>query len=129
MSQGSDPSRLNGLSSGNSRGSSDDISSGSSGPPAIIVDNSQPASPAEVPMPSCQLNTANDEPVDGQGVVVERVNPKQGPTTGGPEIWISGSGFPTGLKPLYVRFGGNSARAVGVLSRSIVKYLTTSRPF
>ena len=129
VSQGPGRSRLNELSTGDSRGPRDDISSGSSGPSANLVDNSHPASPAEVPMPSCQHNVANDEPVDVQGVVVEKVNPKQGPTTGGPEIWISGSSFPTDLRPLYVRFGSNSARAVGVLSTSFVKYLTASRPF
>ena len=127
VSQSPGPSRLNELSPGDSRGARDDISSGSSGPPATLVDNPDPVSPAEVPMPSCQ--PANDEPEDGQGVVVEKVNPKQGPTTGGPEIWISGSNFPTDLRLLYVRFGNNSARAVGVLSPSFVKYLTTSRPF
>jgi hypothetical protein len=118
VSQVPGPSRLNELPSGDSRGPTDSISSGTSGPPAALVDNYHPVSPTEAPMPSCQqaANVANDEIEDGQGVVVERINPKQGPTTGGPEIWISGSNLPTDLRPLYVRFGVNSARAVGVLS-------------
>jgi hypothetical protein len=114
------PSRLDGLRSGDSRGPTDNIPSGTSGPPAALVDNHHPTSPVEAPIPSFQhhqaVHTANGETADEEGVVAERINPKQGPMNGGPEIWISGSNFPTGLGPLFVRFGGNPSRAVGVLS-------------
>jgi len=71
-------------------------------------------------MPSRQsrqtvIATSNEETTDGRDTVIERINPSQGPTTGGPEIWISGSNLPTGLTPLYARFGDNFAIAVGVL--------------
>ena len=74
-------------------------------------------------MPSQQchktVNTAGiEEAADWRDLVIDRTNPSRGPTTGGPEIWISGSNFPTGLTSLYVRFGDNFARAVGVLSTS-----------
>ena len=66
------------------------------------------------------VNTAGvEETADWPDLVIERTNPSRGPTTGGPEIWISGSNFPTGLTSLYVRFGDKFARAVGVLSPSL----------
>jgi len=58
---------------------------------------------------------ADDEPMDGHDAVIERTNPNRGPTTGGPEIWISGSNFPTGPTPLYAGFGDNFTRAVSGL--------------
>ena len=124
-SQSVGPSGVEELSAGYPTGPTNGTPSGTRRHPVPSVDNHHPASPAEASIPSCQhrqaVNAANDEAADGQGVVVERVNPKQGPTTGGPEIWISGSNFPTDLRPLYVRFGGNATRAVGVLSSSFVK--------
>ena len=127
-SQGAGPSEH---SSGDSRGLTNSISSGTSGPPATSVDSHRPASPAESPMPSCQTVSvaSHQEIADGQDLVIEKVIPKQGPTTGGPEICIWGSNFPTDQKPLYARFGDNFARAVGVLSPSFGKHLTTSRSF
>ena len=84
-------------------------------------------------MPSRQhhqaVDAANDETADEQGVTVNLTNPKQGPTTGGPEIWVSGWNFPTDQRPLYVRFGDNLAFAVGVPSPSFVTHLIASRPF
>ena len=92
------------------------------------------SSPAEAPMSYRQarqtLNAASDEEItDGGDVVVERTNPSRGPTTGGQEIFIQGSNFPTGLTPLFARFGDNFARAVGALVPSLWKCLTTPRSF
>ena len=136
VSQGAGPFRRDELSSGDSGdsgASTDNIPSGTSGPPTAPLGNHNLESSAEAPVPSSQynqaVNTANDETAVGEGVVVEKVNPKQGPTVGGPEIWISGSNFPTDPRPLYVRFGVNPARVVSVLSPSFVKYLIASRPF
>jgi hypothetical protein len=90
---------------------------------------SSPEAPLGSRQPRQAFNAATDEePTDGQGAVIERTNPSRGPTTGGPEIWISGSNFPMGLT-LYARFGVNFARAVGVLSLSLWKHLTTPRLF
>jgi len=119
------------LSSGDSRGSTNIISSGTSENPVPPVDNRRPSSPAEALMPSHQshetVNTASDEEIaDGRSVVIERINPSQGPTAGGPEIWITGSNFPTHLKPLYARFGDNFAHVVGVRP-PFGNHLTTSR--
>jgi len=120
------------LASGDPRGPEINISPGTSVPPAPPVDTHHPASPVEAPMPSQQgrqvLNAASDrETADGQEAVIERTNPSRGPTTGGPEIWISGSNFPAGL--LYARFGDNFAHAVGVVSPSFGKHLISSRSF
>ena len=83
-----------------------------------------PAPSAEAVLPSHQfrqtVNTPSSEgTADWRDLVIDGANPSRGPTTGGPEIWISGSNFPTGLMLLYVRFGDNFARAVGVLSPSL----------
>ena len=83
-----------------------------------------PSSPEEALVPSHQcrqtVSTAIvEEAADGWNPVIERINPSQGPTAGRPDIWISGSNFPTGLMPLYVRFGDNFAHAVGVRSPSL----------
>ena len=84
-------------------------------------------------MPSRQhhqtINAASEETADVQGVVVEKVVPNRGPTSGGPEVCILGSNFPTDQVPLYARFGDNFARAVGMLSPSFGKYLIASRFF
>ena len=75
-------------------------------------------------------NAASDgEITDGCDAVVRITSPSRGPTTGGREIWISGSNFPTGLTPLYARFGDNIVPAVGVLVPSLGKCLTTPRSF
>jgi len=120
------------LSSGDSRGPTSSIPSGTSENPVPPMDNRHPASLAEALMPSHQCRqtvmTASDEgTADGQNLVIERINPSQGPTAGGPEIWISGSNFPTRLMPLFVRFGDNFARAVGVRSPSFGNHLINSR--
>src|SRR5258706_619173 len=118
------PSGSKPLSSGDSRGPTNSIPSGTSENPVPFVDNHQSASPAEPLMLSQQcrqtVNTAGvEETADWRDLVIDRTNPSRGPTTGGPEVWISGSNFPTGLTSLYVRFGDNFARAVGVLSPSL----------
>ena len=118
--QGAGPSEH---SSGDSRGLTNNIPSATSGPPATSLDIHRPASPVESPMPSCRYHHAvsvagHQETADGLDLVIEKVIPKQGPTTGGPEICIWGSNFPTDQKSLYARFGDNFARAVGVPSPS-----------
>ena len=106
------------------------ISSGTSGPPAASVDIHRPPSPAESPMPHQAVSVATHQEIaDGLDPVIERVIPDRGPATGGPDIGIWGSNFPTDEMPLYARFGDNFARAVGVPSPSLVKLLTTSRSF
>ena len=120
------------LSSGDSRGPTNSIPSGRSENLVPPMDNRHPVTPTEALWPShqyCQtVNTAGDEESsDGRNSVIERINPSRGSTSGGPEIWISGSNFPTGLMPLYVRFGDNFAYAVGVRSLSFGKHLTISR--
>jgi hypothetical protein len=133
-SQSPEPSDQDKLSSGDSRGPSDSGASSHFSEPAIPpTDNHHLLFPSEVPIGPRQsrqaLNAASDEePTDGWGTVVERTNPRRGPTTGGPEIWISGSNFPIGLQ-VYVRFGDNFARAVSVLLPSLGKRLTTPRSF
>ena len=101
-------------------GPTNSTSSGTSRNPVPSVGNHHLASSAEALISSRQshqtVNAADDETADGQGVVVDMVNPKQGPTTGGLEVWVSGWNFPTDLGPLYVRFGGNPACVVSVLS-------------
>ncbi len=121
VSRGAGPGRYE-HSSGDSRGPTNNISSGNSDPPAA-VDNHHPTSPAETAMPSCRphqaANAASDEETaDGWGLVIERVYPNRGPTTGGPEICILGSNFPTDQMPLYASFGDNFARVVRLLSPS-----------
>ena len=123
-SQSTGPSGPETHSSGDSRGPTNSVPSGTSENPVPPMDNRHPVSPAEALVPSHQrrqtVNTASVEGTeDGRDLVIERTNPSRGPTTGGPEIWISGSNFPTGLTSLYVRFGDNFARAVGVLSPSL----------
>ena len=133
VSQSAGPSGLDELSSGESGGPTNNKSSSTSDPP-IAVDTHHPASPAGTPILPCRYHQAvsvasHQENADGLDLVIEKVIPKQGPTIGGPEICIWGSNFPTDQKPLYARFGDNFARAVGVLSSSFGKYLTTSRSF
>ncbi len=125
-SQSTGPSGLGTLSSGDSRGLIHSATSGTSENPVPFVDNRHSASSAEPLIPSQQCHQTVDtagfeETADWRDLVIDRTNPSQGPTTGGPEIWISGSNFPTGLTSLYVRFGDNFARAVGVLSPSLEK--------
>ena len=121
-------------SSGDSRGQTNNISPGTSGPPATSVASHRPASSEESPMPLCRNNLAvsaagRQETADGLDPVIEKVIPHRGPATGGPEIGIWGSNFPTDHMPLYAGFGDNFARAVCVLSSSFGKYLTNSRSF
>ena len=68
----------------------------------------------DVTIPSRQPVTATpeEETVDGRDPVLQEANPSRGPTTGGPQIWIEGTDFPTGLAQLYARFGDNFARVV-----------------
>ena len=131
--QGAGSSRLDELPTGGSRGPTNNIPSGTSERPAASMDNHHPASPVEAPVPPRQcrqaVNAVDDETADVQGVMVDMTNPKQGPTTGGPEIWVSGWNFPTDLRPLYVRFGNNPVCAVGVPSPPFVTHLIASRPF
>ncbi len=77
-------------------------------------------------MPSCRNHLAvsaasRQEMADGLDLVIEKVLPNRGPTTGGPEIGIWGSNFPTDHVPLYAGFGDNFTRAVGVLPPSLGK--------
>ena len=123
-SQSTGPSGPNPTSSGNSRGSTNSIPPGASESLVPPMDNRHPVPPAEVVMPSHQCRQtvstpSGEEITDLRDLVIDGANPSRGPTTGGPEIWISGSNFPTGLMLLYVRFGDNFARAVGVLSPSL----------
>ncbi len=134
VSQGVGPSGLDELSPGDSRGPTNNISSGTSGPPATSVASHRPASSSESPMASCRNHLAvsaasRQETADGLDPVIERVIPNRGPATGGPEIGIWGSNFPTDHMPLYAGFGDNFARAVCGLSPSLGKHLTTSRSF
>ena len=136
VSQATGPSGLGTLSSGDSRGPIHSTPSGTSENLVPIADNRHSTSHAEPLMPSQQsrqtvITSGVEGTADWQDLVIERTNPSRGPTTGGPEIWISGSSFPTGLTSLYVRFGDNFARAVGVLSPSLEKQkqLITSRLF
>ena len=103
------------------QGSTGPISFGNSEPPSSPVESHHLASPAEASMPSRRrhhaVNAARSETADGRNVVVMQTNPRRGPMTGGTEIWIWGSDFPTDPMPLYARFGDNFARVVGVLSR------------
>jgi len=53
-------------------------------------------------MPSRQSRQAataasDEETMGGPDAVIERTNPSRERTTGGLEIWISGSNFPTGF--------------------------------
>jgi hypothetical protein len=74
------------------------------------------------------VNAADDEgAADGRDLVIEKVVPNRGPKTGGPEIGIWGSNFPTNYMPLYARFGDNFARAVSMLPPSFGIYLIASR--
>ena len=133
-SQGAGPSGVDEISSGDSRDQTNNVSPGTSGPPATSVASHRPVSSAESPMPSCRNNLAvsaagRQENEDGLDPVIEKVIPHRGPATGGPEIGILGSNFPTDHMPLYAGFGDNFARAVYVLSPSFGKHLTTSRSF
>ena len=102
-------------------GSIGPISLGISEPPVSPVESHHLASPAEAPIPSRRrhhaVNAARGETAVGRNVLVKQCNPRRGPMTGGTEIWIWGSDFPTDPMPLYARFGDNFARVVGVLSR------------
>ena len=83
-------------------------------------------------MASCQSRQATSDEetsLDGRNAVIERTNPSRGAMSGGPDIWISGSNFPTAKTPLYARFGDNFARAVDVPPPSLGQYLTTPRLF
>ena len=120
VSQGAGPSGLDG-----SRGPTNNKSSSTSGPPTA-VDHHLPAAPTGAPIPSCRPHLAvnavsHQETADGPDLVIDRVVPGRGPTTGGPDICIWGSNFPTDQRPLYAGFGDNFARAVGVLSPSFGK--------
>ena len=134
VSQGVGPFRLDELSSGDSRGPTGHISSGTSGPPAALVETYHPVSFAGILMSSRQcpptVNTADDEEAaDWRALVIEKIVPNRGPVPGGPEICIWGSNFPTDHMPLYAKFGDNFARAVGMLTPSFGKYLIASRFF
>ena len=122
-----------GLSSGDSGGQIiDDISSSISDHPVLPVDDRRPLSPVEPSMVSRQSrqDTSDEETsLDGGNAVIERTNPSRGAMSGGPEIWISGSNFPTAKTPLYARFGDNFARVVGVPLPSLGQYMTTPRLF
>ena len=105
-----------------------------SGGPVPSADNHRPAFSAEALISSRQclptVNAAGDaEVVDGRDLVIEKVVPNRGPTTGGPEVCILGSNFPTDQMPLYARFGDNFARAVGMLSPFLGKCLIPARFF
>ena len=121
VSQGAGPSGLDELSSGDSRGPTNNISSGTSDQP-VAMDNYNPTFPAEVPMPSHRPHHAvaasDEETADGQDLIIEWVSPPRGPMIGGQQIFILGSNFPTDQMPLYASFGDNFARAVCVLSPS-----------
>ena len=124
----SDPDEI---SFGDSRGSTNNIPLGTSENLVPPMEHRHPAPPAEAAMPPHQcrqtVNTpSGEETVDGLNLVIERINPCQGPTAGGPEIWISGSNFPTHLMPLYARFGDNCAHVVGVRPQ-FGNHLTASR--
>ena len=71
---------------------------------------------AKLPRTKNHDPASNEETTDGWDAVIDRINPSRGPTTGGPEVWILSSNFPTGASPLYARFGDGFARAVGLLS-------------
>jgi hypothetical protein len=121
-SQSAGPSGPDEHSSGDSRIPTNSMLSGTNDISVPSVDDHHPTSPAKTPMPSRRfpqaVNIASDETADGRDVLVERTNPSRGPTIGGTEIWLSGSNFPTDLRPLYARFGDHFAIAVGVLSPS-----------
>ena len=123
LSQGNGPSGLAELSSGDSRGPTNNILSGTSEPPAAPMDNHHPACSAEALISSHQrpqtVNAADDEEADARGLVIHNLFPNQGPTVGGKDIYIWGSNFPTDILPLYARFGDNFAHAVGMLSPSL----------
>ena len=85
-----------------------------SGTPFSSVESRRLASPVVV-------NADRNETADGRNIVIVQANPRRGPMTGGTEIWIWGSGFPTDLMPLYARFGDNVTRVVGVLSLLLKK--------
>ena len=121
-SQGAGPSGLGEHSSGDSRGPTNNISSGTSDPPAA-VDHHHLTSPAEAPTPFCQPHQAvkaasGEETADGRDLVMDLVSPDRGPMTGGQNILILGSNFPTDQMPLYASFGDNFTRAVRLLSPS-----------
>ena len=131
VSQGAGPSGLDELSSGDSRGPTNNISSGTSDPPSAL-DNHHPSSSAGAPMPSFQPNQAvnaasDEETADGRNLVIERVFPNRGPMIGGQDIILLGSNFPTDQVPLYASFGDNFTRAVCLLSPSFGEYLIASR--
>ena len=93
------------------------------------ADNPRLSSPMEVPMPSSQpvAATVEEEATDGRDPELQEANPSRGPTTGGLQIWIEGSDFPTGLMPLYARFGDNFARVVSTLFLLFDHYLIERR--
>ena len=99
--------------------------------PVLPVDDRHPLSPAESSMAACQSRqaTSDKETLDGRNAVIERTNPNWGAMSGGPEIWISGSIFPTAKTPLYPRFRDNFACVVGVTLPSLGQYLMTPRLF
>jgi len=117
--------------SGQGQRSSGDSREPSSEPPTVPAVNSRIPSPMEVAIPSCQAVTAAVEEgaTDGRDPVLQEANPSRGPTTGGLRIWIEGSDIPTGLEPLYARFGDNFVRVVGTLFDSFDHHLIEPRLF
>ena len=126
--QSAGPSGQGQLSSGDSRGPTNNTSSHSNESFMRPVDSHHPSPLMDVAMPSHQPAAAASEGViDGGDPVLEGINPNRGSTTGGMEIWIEGSNFPTGSLPLYARFGDNSSRAVGILLVSFDYWLINPR--
>ena len=80
----------------------------------VPADNPPLSSPREVALTPRQPVTEGGTN-DGRDPMLQEANPSRGPTTGGLQIWIEGSDFPTGLTPLYARFEDNFARVVGTL--------------
>ena len=108
-------SRLGQLSSGDSRGPTNGTVSRASEPPVLPRNTHYLPSPAQTPTPLPITFAGDEEAISGGDPVLEGINPNRGPIAGGREIWIEGSNLPTGSTPLYVRFGDNFSRVVGVL--------------
>lgn len=119
------------LSAGDFRGSINSRSPRTSGPPMSPADNHLLVSPTEATIPSRpSVPPDRDEGIaDGRGPVLEGINPNKGPISGGIDIWIEGSNIPTGLTPLYARFGDNFSRVVGALLVSLDHRLMRPRLF
>ena len=114
VSQGTGPSGPDELSSGESGGPTNNTSSPSTSDPPTAVDYQRPASPTGTPCRRQQAATmaSDEETAEGPELVIEWVSPEQGPTTGGRNVFILGSNFPTDQMPLYASFGDNFTRAV-----------------